>query len=100
MNPNSTTETHLTTKNCILFLPSSFRYHRILKKEKQKALNNVDLEKLSKDDPEMFEKHLEKAEKMRAMVCMNFFFQPPGIFQNIIPWDADHLFSSFVNHSH
>jgi len=45
----------------------SKKYHRILKKEKQKALSNVDLEKLSKDDPEMFEKHLEKAEKMRAM---------------------------------
>ena len=45
-----------------------FRYHRILKKEKQKALAQVDLEKLSKDDPELFEKQLEKAEKMRAMV--------------------------------
>ena len=39
-----------------------------MKKEKQKALSQVDLEKLSKDDPELFEKQLEKAEKMRAMV--------------------------------
>lgn len=45
----------------------SKKYRRILKKEKEKSLSKVDLDILSKDDPELFKNELEKAEKLRAV---------------------------------
>ncbi|XP_065649628.1 U3 small nucleolar RNA-associated protein 14 homolog A isoform X2 [Hydra vulgaris] len=45
----------------------SKKYHRILKKEKQKTLSKVDVVTLSKENPELFKSELDKAEKMRAL---------------------------------
>jgi len=36
-------------------------------------MGKVDLEKLSKDNPELFQSQLEKAEKMRVMVSTLLF---------------------------
>lgn len=44
----------------------SKKYHRMLKKEQQKSLSKIDLETLSKENPELFESEMEKAEQMRA----------------------------------
>ncbi|XP_057306548.1 U3 small nucleolar RNA-associated protein 14 homolog A-like isoform X1 [Hydractinia symbiolongicarpus] len=49
----------------------SKKYHRILKKEQQKVMEKVDLETLSKENPELFQSELEKAEKLRALERAN-----------------------------
>jgi len=49
----------------------SKKYHKIQRKEEQRALGKVDLETLSKENPELFQSELEKAEKLRALERAN-----------------------------
>jgi len=44
----------------------SKKYHRMLKKEQQKAFSKIDLETLAKENPELFQFEMEKAEQLRA----------------------------------
>jgi len=44
----------------------SKKYHRMLKKEEEKKMSKIDLETLSKENPELFQSEMEKAEQMRA----------------------------------
>lgn len=52
----------------LLLFSSRFRYHRILKKEQQKSMEKVDLEKLAKENPDLYQSELDKADKLRALV--------------------------------